>query len=80
MCPRLPCRFFARVNLAQIGLLHIFSCGLLDELCKLAELRTLMLVSRHHFHRQQMPQGIHRKVDLATFAVLVTITAALGEE
>ncbi len=78
MCPRLPCRFFARVNLAQIGLLHIFSCGLLDELCKLAELRTL--VSRRHFHPQQIPQGIHRKVDLATFAVLVTITAALGEE
>ena len=55
--------------------MHILSGGLLDLLCKLTDLRALLLVSRSHFHREQMPQSVHRYVHLAAFAALVAIVA-----
>ncbi len=72
---RFACRFLASVTLFHMDQPHILSSGLLDVLCKFADLRTLLLVGSRHFHRQQMPEFIHGNVHLAAFAALVAIIA-----
>jgi len=56
---------FARVSLICKCNFDCVSRHVLDLTCQFCYLGTLLFVGRCHMYRQQLPQGVHRNVDLA---------------
>lgn len=69
------CRFFARVSLIRKCNLDGLSRYLLDLTRKLCHLCALLFIGRGYVHGQQLPQGVHRNVDLAAAFALITVIA-----
>src|SRR5262249_4296838 len=76
--PMLGCRIggvFARVSLIHIGDLHRLASLGLHSLGKFSDLSAILLFGGFHTQREQVPQGIDRKMNFIAFAALGSVIA-----